>query len=46
MADMDENILSDVVAAALRAGADSAEAVGSERQALGINVRLGKLEEV
>ncbi len=46
MAGMDENLLSDVVAAALRAGADAAEAVGSERQALGINVRLGKLEEV
>jgi len=46
MADMDENLLSDVVAAALRVGADAAEAVGSERQALGISVRLGKLEEV
>jgi PmbA protein len=46
MADMDENLLADVVAAALAAGADAAEAVGAERQSLGINVRLGKLEEV
>jgi PmbA protein len=43
---MDENLLADVVAAALRAGADAAEAVGAERSALSINVRLGKLEEV
>ncbi|HEX5378445.1 MAG TPA: TldD/PmbA family protein [Phenylobacterium sp.] len=43
---MDENLLADVVAAALRAGADAAEAVGAQRRALGINVRLGKLEEV
>lgn len=46
MAGMDENLLADVVAAALAAGADAAEAVGAERSALGINVRLGKLEEV
>lgn len=46
MALMDENLIADVVAAAQRAGADAAEAVSSERQALGINVRLGKLEEV
>ena len=46
MAGMDENLLADVVAAALAAGADAAEVVGAERQALGINVRLGKLEEV
>ena len=46
MAGMDESLLHDVVAAALSAGADAAEAVGAERQALGINVRLGKLEEV
>ncbi len=43
---MDENLLQDVVAAALKAGADSAEAVGAERQALSISVRMGKLEEV
>ena len=43
---MEENLLADVVAAALKAGADAAEAVGAQRAALGINVRLGKLEEV
>ncbi|MDB5467306.1 MAG: putative Zn-dependent protease [Phenylobacterium sp.] len=43
---MDENLLQDVVAAALRAGADAAEAVGAERRALSISVRLGDLEEV
>ncbi|HEY2659012.1 MAG TPA: metallopeptidase TldD-related protein [Caulobacteraceae bacterium] len=43
---MDENLLQDVVAAALKAGADSAEAVGAQRQALSISVRMGKLEEV
>ena len=43
---MDENLLQDVVAAALRAGADAAEAVGAERQSLSIGVRLGALEEV
>ncbi|HEY3948993.1 TldD/PmbA family protein [Phenylobacterium sp.] len=43
---MDENLLNDVVAAALAAGADAAEAVGAERQALSINVRNGELEEV
>ncbi len=43
---MDENLLNDVVAAALKAGADAAEAVGSQRQALSITVRLGELEEV
>lgn len=46
MARMDENLLHDVIAAALAAGADAAEAVTSERRALGLNVRLGKLEEV
>ena len=43
---MDENLLNDVVSAALRAGADAAEAVGAQRQALSISVRLGELEEV
>lgn len=43
---MDENLLQDVVAAALKAGADAAEAVGAERRALSIGVRLGDLEEV
>ena len=43
---MDENLLNDVVAAALAAGADAAEAVGTERRALSITVRNGELEEV
>lgn len=43
---MEESLLADVVAAALKAGADSAEAVGAQRAALGINVRMGALEEV
>ncbi|MDB5448292.1 MAG: putative Zn-dependent protease [Phenylobacterium sp.] len=43
---MDENLLNDVVAAALKAGADAAEAVSSERRALSIGVRMGDLEEV
>jgi PmbA protein len=46
MAQMDESLLNDVVAAALNAGADAAEAVGAERRALSISVRLGELEEV
>src|ERR1700753_1041861 len=41
---MDENLLHEVVAAALAAGA--AEAIVAERQSLSINVRLGALEEV
>src|ERR1700743_699796 len=43
---MDENLLQDLVAAALRAGADAAEAVSAERRALSVGVRLGELEEV
>ncbi|MEW5683565.1 MAG: TldD/PmbA family protein [Pseudomonadota bacterium] len=43
---MDENLLNDVVAAALKAGADAAEAVGAERRSLSISVREGELEEV
>src|SRR5438270_12272141 len=46
MAGMDENLLQDMVQAALKAGADAAEAVSAERQSLGINVRMGELEEV
>lgn len=46
MARMDENLLNDVVSAALKAGADAAEAVGAERRSLSINVRNGDLEEV
>src|SRR4051794_12372217 len=43
---MDQNLLQDVVAAALKAGADAAEAVSAERRALSIGVRMGELEEV
>jgi PmbA protein len=43
---MDENLLQDVVSAALKAGADAAEAVSAERRALSIGVRVGALEEV
>jgi PmbA protein len=43
---MDENLLQEVVAAALKAGADAAEAVGAERRSLSITVRTGELEEV
>jgi PmbA protein len=43
---MDENLLNDVVAAARKAGADAAEAVGAERRSLSITVRMGELEEV
>ena len=39
-------ILHDLVAAALRAGADAAEAVTAERRALSVGVRNGALEEV
>jgi PmbA protein len=46
MQGMDENLLQDVVAAALKAGADAAEAVSAERRALSIGVRMGELEEV
>lgn len=43
---MDESLLEEMVAQALKAGADAAEAVGAERQALSVTVRLGELEEV
>ena len=46
MPGMDENLLNDVVAAALKAGADAAEAVGADRRALSITVRNSDLEEV
>jgi len=46
MAWMDENLLQDVVAAALKAGADAAEAVFAERQALSVEVRAGVVEEL
>lgn len=40
------DLLPDLVAAALRAGADAAEAVSAERASLSIGVRNGALEEV
>jgi PmbA protein len=46
IAAMDEDQLHAVVAAALAAGADAAEAVFSERAALSLTVRLDALEEV
>src|SRR6185436_17769111 len=41
-----ESLLNDVVSAALKAGADAAEAVGADRRSLSISVRNGDLEEV
>ena len=46
MAGMSEDLLHEVVAAALKAGADAAEAVLAERRSLSITVRLDALEEV
>jgi PmbA protein len=43
---MKSEILHEVVDAALKAGADAAEAVGAERRSLSVSVRLGDLEEV
>ena len=43
---MTEDMLHEVVAKALAAGADAAEAVFAERQSLSVQVRLGALEEV
>jgi PmbA protein len=43
---MDENLLHELVQAALKAGADAAEAVIGERKSLSVGVRLGALEEV
>ncbi len=43
---MDTDLLHDPVRDALKAGAGAAEAVGSERGALSVGVRLGELEEV
>ena len=40
------DLLDDVVRAALRAGADAAEAVSADRRARSIGVRNGKLEDV
>lgn len=46
MAAMSEELLHEVIDAALKAGADAAEAVLAERQSLSVTVRLGALEEV
>ncbi len=46
MACMSSELSADLVADALRAGADAAEAVEAEHQALSITVRHGALEEV
>jgi PmbA protein len=46
MAVMDDTVLEEVVAAAVSAGADAAEAVFARRAALSVTVRLGALEEV
>lgn len=46
MSDLTADLLHDVVARALKAGADAAEAVGSERRTLSVGVRNGALEEV
>ncbi|MFI4976735.1 MAG: TldD/PmbA family protein [Caulobacterales bacterium] len=43
---MNEQLLQDIVGAALKAGADAAEAVFAERQSLSVTVRMGALEEV
>ena len=43
---MDETLLHDLVGAALKAGADGAEAVFASRRALSVTVRMGDLEEV
>ncbi len=43
---MDRELLHDMVASALRAGADAAEAAMAHRRSLGVTVRLGELEEV
>ena len=42
----DTQLLEDVVSAALKAGAEAAEAVVAERRSLSVTVRLGDLEEV
>jgi PmbA protein len=43
---MTEDLLQDIIKAALAAGADAAETVLAERQSLSVGVRLGELEEV
>ena len=43
---MMSHLAADLVSAAVKAGADAAEAIDAEHQALSVNVRLGALEEV
>lgn len=43
---LDADLLNDLVKAALAAGADAAEAVGSDRRSLSVGVRNGALDEV
>ena len=43
---MDEGLLHDMVASAIRAGADAAEVATAEIRSLSVSVRLGELEEV
>src|SRR3990167_70072 len=44
--DLLPDLLNDIVQAALRAGADAAEAVSADRRSLSVGVRNGKLEDV
>jgi len=46
MSDQSSVLAHDLVQAALKAGADAAEAAVAERQSLSVGVRLGELEEV
>lgn len=46
MSDTASALAHDLIAAALKAGADAAEAAVAERQSLSVGVRLGELEEV
>lgn len=46
MSDTASTLAHELIAAALRAGADAAEAAVAERQSLSVGVRLGELEEV
>ncbi|WP_395944661.1 TldD/PmbA family protein [Brevundimonas sp.] len=45
-ASVSTDLLNDIVQAALRAGADAAEAVSADRKSLSVGVRNGKLEDV
>jgi len=46
MSDTASALAHDLIAAAIKAGADAAEAAVAERQSLSVGVRLGELEEV